>query len=178
MNLIFLKFSILINMCCYILQTAALHEFYGMTQDPETKNYMMVLNDICEKCKCVCYAIHFQQNFKNWTSGNNGIDKFIQDTQLSAHNFIHKVLEWIPYNRLRDINYVTEEEIGKVYRANWIDGCIIEWNRNNKNWTRKDQNMFVILKSLGNSKIVNSDFISKVQYRKFIFYLNFEILIL
>ena len=56
-----------------------------MTQDPETKNYMVVLDDICEKCNCVCNTIRFQQDFKNWTSGNNDIDKFIQDTQLTRH---------------------------------------------------------------------------------------------
>src|SRR5205809_1553751 len=48
---------------------------------------MVVLNDICEICnKNTCNAIHFQQNFDNWTSGNNDIDKLIQDSQLSAHN--------------------------------------------------------------------------------------------
>ena len=32
----------------------------------------------CEKCNKICNAIHFQRNFKNWTSGNNDIDKYIQ----------------------------------------------------------------------------------------------------
>ena len=60
---------------------------------------MVVLDDICEKCNCICNAIHFQQNFKNWTSGNDNIDKFIQDAQLSAHGNAEKALEWIPYGR-------------------------------------------------------------------------------
>ena len=47
---------------------------------------MLVLSENCKECNYVCNAIHFQQNFKNWTSGNNDIDKFIQVTQLSAHS--------------------------------------------------------------------------------------------
>ncbi|PKY50231.1 hypothetical protein RhiirA4_466604 [Rhizophagus irregularis] len=42
--------------------------------------HIMNLNDICEKCHHKCNAKYFQQNFKNWTSGNNNIDKYIQAT--------------------------------------------------------------------------------------------------
>src|SRR5437762_13906281 len=111
---------------------------------------MMVLNEICEKCNYICNAMHLQQNFENWTSGNNNIDKFIQDSQLSAHGFV-KALEWIPYDRLYDIKYIAKgHRFDKVYRANWIDGCIDKWNNKNQDWNRNDQNMFVILKSLNN----------------------------
>src|SRR5438034_10490293 len=99
---------------------------------------MMVLNKICEKCNCICNAKHFQQNFDNWTSGNNDIDKFIQDTQLSAHNNTKKVLEWISYDKFYDIKYIIEGEFGKIYRANWIDGYIDKWNDKSQNWKRYD----------------------------------------
>ena len=104
------------------------HEFYGITQDPETKNYVVVLDDTCENCNCVCNATHFQQKFKNWTSGNNDIDKFIQDTQLSAHDNMDKALEWIPNDRFYDVKYIAKDKFGKVYRANWIDGHINYWS--------------------------------------------------
>jgi hypothetical protein len=42
----------------------------------------------------IIYVIHFQHNFENWTSGNSNIDKFIQDTQLSAHHDVKRALEW------------------------------------------------------------------------------------
>jgi hypothetical protein len=45
-----------------------------------------------------CNSKRFQQNFDNWTSGNDDIDKFIQNTQLSAKN-CYQLLEWIPYER-------------------------------------------------------------------------------
>jgi hypothetical protein len=96
-------------------------KLYGITQDPKTNNYMIVLDDICEKCNHICNSIYFQQNFKNWTSGNNDVDKFIQGTQLSAHKMVKDVLEWIPYDRFNNIEYIAKDELSKVYRANWID---------------------------------------------------------
>ncbi|GES87536.1 kinase-like domain-containing protein [Rhizophagus clarus] len=109
-----------------------------------------VNDEKCKKCKNVCNAIRFQQDFKNWTSGNNDIDKFIQDTQLSAHNNAYKVLEWIPYDRFCDVRCITKDKFRKEFKANWIDGCIYNWDNENQNWNRKNQNMFVILKSLDN----------------------------
>jgi hypothetical protein len=129
---------------------------------------MVVLNDICEKCSDVCNLIYFQRNFEIWTSGNNDIDKFIQSTQLSAHKKVSDALEWIPYNRLYDIKYFTESESDKVYRANWIDGHIEQlwyqnsWSIYNKNWSRENPNMPVILKILNNLTCITSEFINKV----------------
>jgi len=122
---------------------------------------MVVLDDICEKCNHACETIYFQRKFDNWTSGNNDIDKFIQDVQLSVHNNTEKVLEWIPYNRFYDIKYITKGEFGKVYKANWINEYISYWNRNNQN-LKRGQNMFVILKSLNNSNNVTSEFLNEV----------------
>ena len=96
------------------------------------------MDKICEKCNKICHAIRFQRNFENWTSNNNGIDKFIQYTQISAHGWygLKKALEWIPYDKFYDIKYIAEGEFGKMYRANWIDGPIDEWDVENQNWKR------------------------------------------
>src|SRR5687768_435969 len=82
-----------------------------------------VLNDKCNISNKICNTIRFQQNFGNWTSGNNDIDKFIQDTQLSVHDYyeISDSLEWIPYDRFDNIECITKDE---NYKANWIDGNI------------------------------------------------------
>ena len=62
---------------------------------------------LCKECKqpntnynwCQsCNAKHFQQNFQNWTSGNNNTDEFIQNAQLKAKNYWNS-LEWIDYDR-------------------------------------------------------------------------------
>ncbi|PKC64800.1 hypothetical protein RhiirA1_421155 [Rhizophagus irregularis] len=42
----------------YIDKIAKSHIVYGITQDPETKNYMVVLNDICEKCNKILSYQH------------------------------------------------------------------------------------------------------------------------
>ncbi|GBB99197.1 hypothetical protein RclHR1_34410002 [Rhizophagus clarus] len=127
----------------FINKIAAPHKIYGITQDLETKNYMVVFDNECEKCKYECNAIYFQRNFDKWTSGNNDIDKFIQGTQLSDHiynsNKFH-ALEWIPYNKFYDITYVAKGGFEKVYRTKWIDGYIDKWDNKNQNWERKDLN--------------------------------------
>ena len=120
---------------------------------------MVVFSEICKMYNYICNTIYFLQNFDNWTSGNNNIDKLIQDFQLSAHNDTKKVLEWIPYDRF--YNIIAKDSFGKVYRANWIDGCIIRWNDNNQNWKRV-QNMFVRLKSLNNPNDIMSKFMNEV----------------
>ena len=79
-----------------------------------------------------------------------------------AHETSKVSLEWIPYDRFCDIKYIAEDDFNKVYKANWIDGCIDKWNNENKNWKRKDQNMFVILKSLNNPTNITSEFMDKV----------------
>jgi hypothetical protein len=126
---------------------------------------MMVFNYECVKCdncNCICNATYFQRDFESWTSGNNDIDKFIQDTQLSAHNKASSALEWIPYNRFDNIEYIARGGFGKVYKANWIDGRLDKWDNTNKNWKRRDENMFVALKNLNNSKNITLEFMNEV----------------
>jgi hypothetical protein len=125
---------------------------------------MMVLEDSdkCKKCNKICSAIYFQQNFENWTSSNNDIDKLIKDTQLSAHSKVSHALEWIPYNRFDNIKYIAKGGFGKVYKANWIDGRIDKWDNENQNWKRRDENMLVALKSLNHSKNVTLEFMNEV----------------
>jgi hypothetical protein len=117
-------------------------------------------NNYYKWCK-PCNAKHFQQNFKNWTSGNDDIDKIIQDAQLSAYDY-HKVLEWIPYDRFYDIEYIAKGGFGKVYKAKWVDGNIKRWNDKNQNWDRFYPDEFVALKSLNNSENVTLKFINEV----------------
>ncbi|GBC40544.2 kinase-like domain-containing protein [Rhizophagus irregularis DAOM 181602=DAOM 197198] len=131
---------------------------YGITQDPKTKYYMMVLSDECKICNQACEVIHFQQNFESWTSGNDDIDKFIQDTQLLAHDDAKKALEWIPYNRLYNIKHI--EKI-RMYRANWIDGYFYKWDNENQDWSRYGKNMIITLKVLNN--YVTLEFMNKIK---------------
>ena len=61
-----------------------------------------------------CNSKHFQQNFKNWTSGNSDVDKLIQESQLISKN-CGEVLEWIEYDRFNNIEYITKGVLGKQF---------------------------------------------------------------
>jgi hypothetical protein len=123
------------------------------------KELINPLNDKCKKCDCMCSAFHFQQNFDNWTSGNEDIDEFIQNIQLSAHRSAREVLEWIPYYKFYAIK---KSSFSEIYGANWIDGNISHWDSEKQTWKRENQNMIVTIKMLDNSKKITVEFINEV----------------
>ncbi|RIA98232.1 hypothetical protein C1645_870795, partial [Glomus cerebriforme] len=93
-------------------------------------------NKLCKECKqpsidynwCQkCNNKRFQQNFSKWTSKNEFIDKFIQEAQLNAKNN-YEVLEWIPYDQLKNINHYDKGRFSEIYKAIWLDGPIDSWN--------------------------------------------------
>ena len=55
-------------------------QFYGITQDPETHSYMMVL-EYAEEGNLREYL---KTNFNKWTGGNDKIDKLIQDASTKC----------------------------------------------------------------------------------------------
>jgi hypothetical protein len=123
---------------------------------------------LIKSCGCLkCNSKQFKENFKNWTSGNNDVDRFIQSTQLSDHNYYScQALEWIPYDRFHNIKFIAEDEFDNIYIANWIDGCIASnqncWNDENQDWNRNEPNMFVKLKILNDLASITLEFINKV----------------
>jgi len=134
-----------------------------------------------------CDSKRFQRDFDKWTSGNNSINKLIQEIQLKAKNY-NDVIEWIPYNRLRNIEYLAKGGFSTIYKAIWLDGRISYWSDNEENWERSgvdylDESDYdtakqkdiksplnknekrgdhVVLKSLNNSSNINEDFLNEV----------------
>ena len=119
---------------------------------------------LCEKCKqpknssywCQC---NFQQNFKNWTSGNHDVDKFIQKTQLRA-KYESEVIEWIEYDRFENVEYLAKGGFGTTYKANWKDNGL------------DHPNYPVALKCLHNSQDITTGFLNEVGY----FFYNLTVL--
>ncbi|RHZ55694.1 hypothetical protein Glove_411g23 [Diversispora epigaea] len=116
----------------------------------------MSSDEICPECnqeyKCYwcepCNSKHFQNEFNNRTSGNDKIDKFIQDNQLNAdRNW--KVIEWIPYYQFKDFKQIGKGGFGTIHYARWIDGSIYERNIENQQWKRY-RNREVALKKFDN----------------------------
>src|ERR1700748_263851 len=107
---------------------------YGISQNPDTKDYIMVLQDgFCKKCGekytnikyewCKpCQIDNLKENFTNWTSGNEKIDNFIQEMQLKINHQWDIIFEWIPYNQFSDIKVISRSGYAKVYSAIWKDG--------------------------------------------------------
>ena len=107
-----------------------------------------------------CNSKRFQLNFNNWTSGNSDIDTFIQRIQLSAKNN-NQILEWLPYNKFYDIEYIAEGGFSKVYKAKWKGGYIKSWDVIKHQWKRYCPE-FVALKNLNKSQNITLEFINEV----------------
>ena len=101
-----------------------------------------------------------QQNFDKWTSGNEFINGFIQETQLKA-KYSKQILEWIPYNKLKDIKYLDKGGFSTIYEAMWLDGPIKEWNNGEQKLVRHN-NQIVAIKSLNESSNLSHEFLNEV----------------
>ena len=112
----------------------------------------------------------FQQNFLNWTSKNKFIDKFIQESQLNAQNK-NQVLEWIPYNRFKNVEYFDKGGFSTIYKAIWLDRPIKKWSKNEKKWIKSNEET-VILKRLDKSSNLNEEFLNEVWNQYFILVFN------
>src|SRR3954453_1246751 len=114
-----------------------LYKNYGLCGEcSQPKTYY----DWCQSCN----SKHFQQDFNKWTSGNKEIDEFIQKFQLNA-TCQQEVLEWIPYEKFEDIEYLAKGGFSTVHKAKWIDGYIWSWNINQTKWVRITYNRDIVL---------------------------------
>ncbi|CAB4420267.1 unnamed protein product [Rhizophagus irregularis] len=109
----------------------------------------------------LCNSKHFQQNFKNWTSGNHNVDAFIQKAQLKAKS-VRQIIEWIEYNKFENIEYLAKGGFGTTFKAVWKEGPISNWNYNNNQWKRSGKKE-VALKCLHNSQGITTEFLKEVE---------------
>ena len=60
------------------------------------------------------------------------------------------IVEWITYNNLQNIKYLTKGGCSEVYTANWIDGCYYEWDSKEQQQKRQFEGgvQYVVLKRL------------------------------
>lgn len=132
----------------------------------------------CPECKqdngayCrLCNPNHWRDNLQNWTSGNDDIDKLIQESQLIPR--LHEqLLEWIEYSNLKDIEHLAEGGFGSVYKAIWKDGPIkytrddikhVEyfWDVEKSKWIREGETV-VAVKKYRDATSVSSEFLNEV----------------
>jgi hypothetical protein len=146
----------------------------GISQNPDTKNYIMILQNIyyCEKCGnkyvnainkwCkLCLINYLKNNFTNWTSGNDIINDFIQKMQLHIDRYNDIIPEWIPYNQFVDVKEIkNDDNTATIYLALWNNGLLC-FNDDKKEWIRKP-NIKVTLKYLNNSQNIIDEFLNEV----------------
>ncbi|CAG8553565.1 4267_t:CDS:2 [Acaulospora morrowiae] len=58
---------------------------------------------------------------QTWTSESIDVDDCIKEFQFMATEY-DKVIEWIPFDRLNNIQQIGKGGFGEVFSANWIDG--------------------------------------------------------
>ena len=155
--------------------------YWKLTEEQELLINKLILNEelktrykkngLCKECKQLntsfgwcqsCNSKHFQQNFKNWTSGNHEVDELIQKTQLKANEY-KEVLEWIEYDRFENVEYLAKGGFGTVFKAIWKDGYIKNWGSENNQWKRMGGTK-VALKCLYNSQDIAAEFLKEVRY--------------
>ncbi|GET66834.1 kinase-like domain-containing protein [Rhizophagus irregularis DAOM 181602=DAOM 197198] len=126
---------------------------------------------ICKNCHDECLATlycehcvrnHLKSNFSNWTSGNNDIDNLIQQCQMETFR-PDRIIEWIPYNKLQDIKYLTKGGCSEIYTADWIDGRYDEWDSKEKQLKRTGGHQ-VILKKLENVESANRNWFEESKF--------------
>ena len=148
-----------------------------LTEEQELLIDKLILNEelkecykeygLCKQCNQPknnyywCRICTFQQNFKNWTSGNHDVDEFIQKTQLKARKF-NEIIEWVEYDRFENVEYLAKGGFGTTYKAIWKDGPIDYWGSKNNQWKRY-RYWPVALKCLHNSQDITAEFLREVR---------------
>ncbi|UZN98885.1 uncharacterized protein OCT59_000170 [Rhizophagus irregularis] len=119
----------------FIRRTGLILNLFGLTQNSNTNNYILVFNNnYCENCNnksythinykwCKqCQLNNLKKSFVNWASGNEKIDNFIQEMQLKINDDYDIIVEWIPYNQFSDIKEISKNDSFAVYSAVWKSG--------------------------------------------------------
>src|SRR5213080_2344457 len=74
------------------------------------------------------------------------------------------IVEWIPYNNLQNIKYLTKGGCSEIYTADWIDGRYYEWDSKEKQLKREWKGLvqYVALKKLENVESANRSWLEEV----------------
>ncbi|CAB5388232.1 unnamed protein product [Rhizophagus irregularis] len=145
---------------------ASIMESYGISQNPNTKEFILVLRpknycEICGKKYNNIFEISNKSCMSCQTNHENKIiNDLIQEMRLDLDH--STIFEWIPYDQFDDIREICKGGFSTVYSAIWKDGLSykkFEWTYI---WERKP-NTKVALKCLHGSQNLINEFIDKVK---------------
>ncbi|RIA87965.1 kinase-like domain-containing protein [Glomus cerebriforme] len=156
----------------YSISSRSVDVIYGISQNPDTKDYIMILNNsYCGECDKIyskidykwcksCQINNLNNNFINWTSGNKKIDDLIQEKQLNIDEHDDVSFEWIPYNQFKNTKEIGKDNENTLYSAIWMDGPLYyEYNKGQMRNSDKKVN----LKCFYNSQNITNEFLNEVK---------------
>ncbi|GET67179.1 kinase-like domain-containing protein [Rhizophagus irregularis DAOM 181602=DAOM 197198] len=86
-------------------------KIYGISQNPDTKYYILVFNDsYCLKCGEI------------YTEDRKLNNKWCKPCQMNNLKNRDIIIEWIPYYQFSDIKKISKSDLTEVYSAKWKDG--------------------------------------------------------
>lgn len=142
-----------------------------MSQDPETKDYILILSDgycknFCDKCgkrlettkKKLCIPCNIKTH-SNRESGNNTIDHLIREMQSKVNEPSDVAFEWIPYEDLVIIKELCKDDNTRLYSAKWTKGPL-----DCDTYDERYDNEKVILKCFIHSQTIFDEFMHEVLY--------------
>ncbi|CAH1759767.1 9781_t:CDS:2 [Entrophospora sp. SA101] len=100
------------------------------------------------------------EEFGNWTSGNDKLDNFIQQTQLENPDQDYH-LKWIPFENFSEVKFLEKGGFSTVFSAIWLDKTDQVWCEYKKKFIEKP--LVVALKSLKNSQDLSEDFLDEIK---------------
>ncbi|GBB91161.1 hypothetical protein RclHR1_01830020 [Rhizophagus clarus] len=140
-------------------------ESYGLSQDPNTKNYILALRlkYYCQNCG---EKYNNEYNYKfgiydkrcilcQTSHENDKINGFIKEMILKTDLNSGEVFEWIPYDQFDDIKEIGKGGFSTVYSAVWKDALL--------HYGSDDSDLKVTLKCIHNSRNFPDKFINKVK---------------
>ncbi|EXX57305.1 hypothetical protein RirG_208400 [Rhizophagus irregularis DAOM 197198w] len=130
---------------------------YGISQNPNTKDYFMVFfnEHYYEKWDDQSIISIITKEFCVPDLGNNFTNRIseyrIKEIQLIMDSY--EYINWIPYNQFNYIKEIGQRDFDKVYSAIWKNGSL--YNR--------DRNEIITLKCLYNSQSITNGFVNVVR---------------
>src|SRR6266496_3632681 len=111
---------------------------------------------ICENCQKECLATLYCKYCVR-----NCLNNLIQNCQMETLR-PDKIVEWISYNNLRNIKYLTKGGCSEIYMADWIDGQYEIWDNQEQQLKRCGKHE-VILKRLENIEGADRSWLDEVK---------------
>ncbi|KAG9300751.1 hypothetical protein G9A89_023549 [Geosiphon pyriformis] len=96
----------------------------------ECRGCQQSIKDDSNNCCRECWFMFFEKNYKDFSSGNEEVDKIIKNPIYippnQSDNWYGRLnyYEWIPWERLLYINEIARGGFGIIYKATLIDGLI------------------------------------------------------